>query len=70
MVADVDVEVVEVFEDGLLAVLDGGRQLGEEQGAHGGVLVAGMISLQVSVRFLEGEQETGGPPGRSDGRST
>ena len=71
MMADVDEEVVEVFEDGLLPVLDGGGQLGEEQGADGGVLVAGMRPFQVSVRFLEGEQEAmRARPRRSVCRST
>ncbi len=61
VVADVDEEVVQVFEDGLLAILDGGGQLGEEQGSHGGVLVAGVGSFEVSVRFLEREEEAMGP---------
>ena len=71
VVADVDVEVVEVFEDGLLAVLDGGGQLGEEQSGDGGVLVA-------DVRALSGSRATPrrrtgswrAPPPRSGGRST
>ena len=70
VVADVDVEVVEVFQDGLLAVLDRGRQLGEEERGDGGVLVADVRPLQVAVRLLEAEQEPGGPPRRSAGRST
>ena len=61
VMADVDEEVVEVFEDGLLPVLDGGGQLGEEQGGHGRVLVACVRSFQVSVRLLEREQEAMGP---------
>ena len=59
VMAHVDIEVVQVLEDGLLAVLDGGRQLGEEQGTDGGVFVACVVSFQVAVRFLEGEQEAG-----------
>ena len=43
----------------LLAVLDGRRQLGEEERGHGGVLVAGVGALQVAVRFLEAEEEPG-----------
>ena len=59
VMANVDVEVVEVFHDRLLAVLHGRRQLGEEEGGHGGVLVAGMGALQVPMRFLEAEEKTG-----------
>ena len=53
----VDVEVVQVFEHRLLAVLHGGGQFGEEQGGDGRVLVAHVHPLQVAVRLLEGEQE-------------
>ena len=71
VVADVDVEVVEVFQDGLLAVLDRRGQLGEEQGGDGGVLVADVGPLQVAVRLLEAEQEARrARPRRSAGRST
>src|SRR5579863_812252 len=59
VMADVDVEIVKVFEDGPAALFDGGGELGEEQSAHGGILVARIRAFQVTVRFLESEQEAG-----------
>ena len=61
MMAHVDVEIVEILEHSLVAVLDRRGQLGEEQGGNGGVLVSSVGAFQVTVRFLESEQEPSGP---------
>src|SRR4051794_11026044 len=58
MVAELEVERIKVFEDGLLPRLESRSQLGEEEAARGRVLVADMRSFEITVRFLEGIQET------------